>query len=340
MLGAAAGAPRQLRLGRVPDMTIRQFLGIVELRTKIVSLAGLVTGSLVALRLAGPGGQGIAWPALGLMWAASLAVDMGTTAFNSFFGYWDGSDSRRFNRERDKVLVHAAVAPASALLAALVLYLLAGGLGILLCLRIGWWLLPVGMACMLVGFAYNGGPLPIARTPFGELFAGGFLGWVLPVLTALVALGAQPGRTVPGCAGWLGPLPLPGDRLALAALPGFLSVAAILAVNNSCDAQGDRLAGRRTLAILIGPRAARWLIPALGLLAWLAAAANCLGGLLSPWCLAILLGGLALSLPGWRALDRRGYSHAAKGPAMGGISRLFGIFSLSVALSLILSLAL
>ena len=32
-----------------------------------------------------------------------------------------------------------------------------------------WWLAAVGLICMLIGYLYTGGPIPISSTPFGEL---------------------------------------------------------------------------------------------------------------------------------------------------------------------------
>ena len=39
-----------------------------------------------------------------------------------------------------------------------------------------FWLLPIGLVCMAVGYLYTGGPFPISWTPFGELFSGVFMG--------------------------------------------------------------------------------------------------------------------------------------------------------------------
>ena len=299
-------------------MTLRDFLNIVEIRTKLVSLSGLLIGSLAGPLLGGH----FSWLAAGLMWPAALAIDMGTTAFNSFFGWWDGSDDRRFNRESDKVLVHAGVAPGLALLIGLALYGLAGVLGLALCSLVGWWLLPVGLLCLTVGFAYNGGPWPLSHTPLGELFAGGFLGLLLPLLTMLVV--GAPDAKLPA--------------MLLLALPSGLMVASILTVNNSCDIEGDRQAGRLTLSILIGRPAARWLIPVLGLGAWLLAAANCFWGNLNPWSLPVILGGAMICLPRYYQLDHRNYNHHTKGASMAGISQIFLIYSLSLILSLGISL--
>jgi 1,4-dihydroxy-2-naphthoate octaprenyltransferase len=306
-------------------MSLRQFLDIVEIRTKIVSLSGLTIGSLGAWLLA----DSFVWPAALLMWPAALAVDMGTTAFNTFFGYWDGSDDRRHNQERDKVLVHEGVAPAKALLAALVLWAFAAVLGLVLGALAGWWIVAAGALCLLVGFAYNAGPLPLSRSPFGELFAGGFLGWVLPIVTMLAVSGRSPLDS-----GGAALLP----AMALLALPSFLLVASILTVNNTCDIEGDREAGRLTLSILIGRRAAARLVPALGLAGWAAAGANCLAGTLSPWGLVPLAAAGLAAAPVWRGMARRGYSHRTKGPNMGAVGRVFRLYSLGYATAIALTL--
>lgn len=313
--------------GYIQAMTLRHFLGIIELRTKIVSLSGLLIGSLGAFLLA----PTFSWPAAALMWLAALAVDMGTTAFNTFFGYWDGSDDRRHNREHDKVLVHDGVAPGKALLVALGLYALAIVLGMVLAATAGWWIVAAGATCLAVGFLYNGGPRPLSHTPLGELFAGGFLGWVLPVLTMLVAGGLSPLEPA-------GAVLLP--RMALLALPSFLLVASILTVNNTCDIEGDREAGRHTLSILLGRPAAARLIPILGAAGWAAAAAAGLSGTLSHWSLAPQALAALAAVPVYRRMLRRGFTHATKGPSMGSISRIFQLFTLGQTAALVLSLLL
>lgn len=253
-----------------------------------------------------------------LVLVAALAVDMGTTAFNSFFDYYNGTDNRTFNREADKIIVHKQAAPGLAFVTGAGLFLIAGALGLMIGLMTSWWVIVGGAISMAVGFFYTGGPAPISRGPFGEVFAGGFLGLVFFLLVVFIQTGAL----------------TPADLLA--ALPSTLMIAGILTVNNTCDLEGDTAAGRRTLSILLGKKLSSALIPAWGFLTL--ASLGCLAwfNYLPLWSLLPLAAAAGLSVPVYRSLFRRGFSHATKGPSMGGISRIFLLFSLGMAGALVL----
>jgi 1,4-dihydroxy-2-naphthoate octaprenyltransferase len=297
-------------------MTLRDFFAVVEIRTKVVSLSSFTLGTLYALWSAG---RFSAVRAV-LMLAATLAVDMGTTAWNTYFDYLRGTDDPRFNREDDKVLVHGGVAPGTAFVASAGLFGLAVVLGLALSVLAGWWIAAAGAVCMLAGFLYNAGPLPISRTPFGEVFAGGFLGTAL----FLIAWGVQ-----------ALPAPTPGAAQAAAALlasmPSFLFIASILTVNNTCDIEGDRASGRRTLSILLGRGTGEILVYLFGFLAC--------GGLvvlaffrILPWSAgAAGLLTAAFAAAEYRRMYRRGFSHGSKGPSMKSIVRIFSVYSFCYA---------
>lgn len=244
------------------------------------------------------------------MFLAVLLVDMGTTAFNNFFDFLRGTDVTDFNVEENKVLVHQRVAPGWALVVALSCFLLAAGLGIWIALLRGWWIIPVGALSMLVGYLYTGGPRPLSTTPVGELFAGGFLGMVLFLLSAAV-------QTAPGES-------LLDWRVFLGGLPQFLTVAAILAVNNTCDREGDAEAGRRTFAVLFGTAAGEACIYLAIAGAHLALALLIVfGPLPSPAWAVVGLSSL-YALIALIRMHRRGYSFRTKGPNMIGILKLYG----------------
>ena len=104
----------------------------------------------------------------------------------------------------------------------------------------GWPIFILGILSILSGWAYTGGPLPIAYTPLGELFVVTFFG-----------VGAVCG-TYWLCAAYLSSAALEAG-LAL----GFLA-GAVLLVNNYRDAEADARVGRKTLAIMAGPQVTIW----------------------------------------------------------------------------------
>lgn len=297
-------------------MTVTDFARIVEIRTKIISLSAFLIGTLFAAYHA----DRLSWPLLLLMLAATLAVDMGTTGFNSYFDYRSGVDNKRFNRERDKVLVHRGIGPHVALGISAALFGIAVVLGLLIGYLVGWEIIFVGAACMAVGFLYNGGPYPISRTPFGELFAGGFLGLVLVALAYYVQT-----QTL-------------DIAIILLGLPSFFLVASILTVNNTCDLEGDRAAGRRTLSILLGRRGGEGAIYLLGTAAYAVAALTAVIGYLPRFALLPLALSALPVVAEYRTMHRRGYSHDTKGASMGSISRVFTLYTIAIVVSLAVGL--
>ncbi|NCC64706.1 MAG: prenyltransferase [Spirochaetia bacterium] len=219
-------------------MTQYQFFRIVEMRTKIISMGTFFAALVYAFNLQGT----IMLERAIIMLFATLCVDMGTTGFNTFFDYYHGVDNKEYTKEQEKVLVHEDVKPAYALFVSLALFGLAALLGLYLAYLTSYGLIIVGSLCMLVGFFYTAGPLPISRTPFGELFAGAFLGSILFLITLYT-------QDVPLNVGTV-----------LVSMPFLLLIAMILSVNNGCDRIGDQASGRRTLAILLGQRGAYILI--------------------------------------------------------------------------------
>ena len=287
-----------------------RFLRIVEIRTKVVSVSALLIGTAFAVWYSGAFDATV----FVLMALATLLVDMGTTAFNSYFDFTGGVDSATHNREGDKVLVHEkGVHPLQAFLIGAACFLLAMPIGLAIGFLVGWEIIFVGAACMAVGYLYNGGPLPLSRTPLGELFAGGFLGGVLVLLSYYVQT-----RTL-DTAG------------VLISLPSLLMVASILTVNNTCDVVGDTEAGRKTLSIVFGPAVGEAIVYALGALSLLLLAGYSVAGLLPtvPGLVAVA----AVTPPiviQYRRMHRRGFSHDTKGPSMGAILLVFKLYTIAV----------
>ncbi len=294
-------------------MTFIQFNRIVEIRTKIISMGTFLCGSLFALATE----QAWSWSRFLVMGFAVLFVDMGTTGFNSYFDFINGTDQKQYNLERDKVLVHEGVKASTALTISLIMFSLAALLGLLLAHWTSYWLVVVGGASMLVGFLYTGGPLPISRTPFGELFAGGFLGSLLFVLSYYVQ-----SLTF-------------GYQIIVVSLPQLILIGEILMVNNSCDRIADEIAGRRTLAILLGEKRALWANRLFLTLAFLIQLTLALVGYIPTITIAFTLLGAFLAFLVWRKMEKHGFSLETKGASMGGISKIYLIHCAFLAIALL-----
>jgi 1,4-dihydroxy-2-naphthoate octaprenyltransferase len=216
------------------------------------------------------------------------------------------------------VLVHGRVDPRIALWIAWTAFGVAGAFGLLLGARVGWEVVGVGVACMVVAYFYSGGPRPIAATPLGELFAGGFLGLLLVGLSAYVQTRDAS-----------------SDAL-LVGLPSALVIADILTVNNTCDIRGDAAAGRTTLSILLGERQAHALITTLVACAYALAFALAAVRVLPLVTIAPLAAGAAFAARTLQRMHRRGYDHRTKPPSMAGISQIFLAYTGAVLAGILL----
>lgn len=109
---------------------------------------------------------------------------------------------------------------------------LAGVLAVVLSGR--WWFLAVGAAAVAAAWFYTGGKRPYGYAGFGEVFVFVFFGVVATAGTLWLQTDGQALETWFASAG-----------------VGFFAVAVLIA-NNVRDIEGDRAAGKRTLAVIIG----------------------------------------------------------------------------------------
>ncbi|HEY5927013.1 MAG TPA: 1,4-dihydroxy-2-naphthoate polyprenyltransferase, partial [Kofleriaceae bacterium] len=110
--------------------------------------------------------------------------------------------------------------------------------GVYLTATVGWPIVAIGIASIIAGIAYTGGPYPLGYHGLGDIFVLAFFGFVAVCGTAFVQLGH-----VPGLALW-------------ASLPVGALATAIIVVNNLRDRATDARAGKRTLAVRLGRRGA------------------------------------------------------------------------------------
>lgn len=170
--------------------------------------------------------------ALAMVLCATL-IQIATNLFNEYYDYKNGLDTEE-SVGIGGAIVHDGVSPKSILVSALAIYGICGLLGIYLAYASSWALIPIGGICLIIGYCYTGGPFPISRSPFGELFAGTLMGTGY----FLISYFTQTGHVT-----WL--------AFAMSLPLNFL-IGLLLTANSLRDRVADAANGRKTLAILLG----------------------------------------------------------------------------------------
>ncbi|RLQ91801.1 1,4-dihydroxy-2-naphthoate polyprenyltransferase [Planomicrobium sp. Y74] len=233
--------------------------------TLTASFAPVFLGTMIAIR-----NTQIDWGLFTAMLIASLLIQAATNMFNEYYDFARGLDNEK-SVGIGGAIVRNGVKPKTVLGLAFLLYGIAGILGIYICMQTSWWLLVVGGIAMMVGFLYTGGPYPIAYTPFGELFSGLFMGFLIVIIAFYIQTGT-----------------VSIDAILLS-IPSTLLVAAIMMSNNIRDIVGDAASGRKTLAILAGRPAAVNILLSFFVLSYAWIAGLVLLGMITPWALLVFI---------------------------------------------------
>lgn len=168
-----------------------------------------------------------------IMVLCSALIQIATNLFNEYFDYKNGLDTEE-SVGIGGAIVREGFSPRSILLAAFAIYGICCLLGIVLAINSSLWLLAIGGICLIIGYCYTGGPYPISRTPYGELFAGFIFGSGF----SMIAYFTQTGHVT---------------LFSFAiSLPLVMLIGLLLTANSLRDRVADKANGRRTLAIILG----------------------------------------------------------------------------------------
>lgn len=233
--------------------------------TLTASFAPVFLGTMIAINY-----TDIHWGLFLAMLIASLLIQAATNMFNEYYDFARGLDNEK-SVGIGGAIVRNGVKPKTVLSLALFLYLIAAVIGIWICSQTSWWLLVVGGAAMAIGYLYTGGPYPIAYTPFGELFSGVVMGYLIVIIAFYIQTMSV---TV---------------EASLLAVPSTLLVAAIMMTNNIRDMVGDAASGRKTLVILAGRPAGVAILASFFAISYLWILALVIFNDLTPWTLLVFL---------------------------------------------------
>ncbi|MEA3510984.1 MAG: 1,4-dihydroxy-2-naphthoate polyprenyltransferase [Actinomycetota bacterium] len=209
------------------------------LASRPATLPAAAAPVIVGSALAGAAGA-FRWDAFVVILFAALAIQVGVNFANDLADAEKGADT--------EARIGPTRAVATGLLSAgqmkggiMIAFGLAAVAGTYLIWLAGWVILAIGVVSIIAALGYTNGPIPYGYYGLGELFVFIFFGLVATVGTRYVY-----DQTAPVDA-WVSGIAM-----------GLLA-AAILVANNVRDSDTDRTAGKRTLAVILGRRPARWL---------------------------------------------------------------------------------
>ncbi|HLT29001.1 MAG TPA: 1,4-dihydroxy-2-naphthoate polyprenyltransferase [Myxococcaceae bacterium] len=292
-----------------PRPTLGTWLLALRPKTLSAAVAPVAVGTALSFA-AGSWRPGVALVTL----LCAVLIQIGTNLTNDYFDFKKGADTEeRLGPQR--VTQSGLIAPGTVFAGALTTFGLAFLIGLSLIWIGGWPIAVIGVASLLAGYAYTGGPFPLAYNGLGDVFVLVFFGPVAVCGTVWLQAGAI------GPAAWIA-------SLAMGA-----SGTAILVVNNLRDATTDAKANKRTLIVRFGERAGRAEYVLTLLISFAVPIVLWALALSGAWVMLPLLA-LPLCVPPLRrVLHDQG---RALNPALGETARFQMVFSLLLALGIAL----
>ncbi|MFJ8255658.1 1,4-dihydroxy-2-naphthoate polyprenyltransferase [Peribacillus asahii] len=238
---------------------------LIRPHTLTAAFVPVLLGTIIAL-IEG----NVNWLLFTAMMVASILIQAATNLFNEYYDFKRGLDTEDSIGIGGGIVRHG-MTPKLIMTLALTMYAVSIGIGFYICAVSSWWLAAVGLICMLVGYLYTGGPLPISSTPFGELFSGLFMGCFI----ILIAFFIQTGYV--------------STLAILVSVPSGILVGLINMSNNLRDHDGDKANGRKTLPIVLGRKKAIIFMAIMFAVSYLWLIGLVLAGTVSAWILLAFL---------------------------------------------------
>lgn len=258
--------------------TAAQWIQGARLRTLPAAIAPILIGTAAAYELD-------SFKPLNAVLAAlvALLLQIGVNYANDYSDGIRGTDDDRVGPLR--LVGSGAAQPEHVKIAAFAAFALAMACGLALVIMTqSWWLILVGLGCVLAAWGYTGGKNPYGYLGLGDLFVFVFFGLVATLGTTYTQAGQ---------------ISLPA---VIGAVGTGLIASALLMANNVRDIPTDTQAGKKTLAVRLGDRHAREsyvLMLALAILLVLILAPT------RPWMLVVLLVIPACLMPAWLMINGR-----------------------------------
>ena len=204
------------------------------LASRPATLTAALVPVLVGTAVAQASGGLRVGPALAALFGAFM-IQIATNFANDVFDHEKGADTHE-RLGPTRAVQSGLLTGAQVRLGMLATIALAVIAGLYLTSVGGWPIVVIGVASVLSGLAYTGGPYPLGYHGLGDVFVMIFFGFVAVCGTVFVQMGSVP------VLAWLCSVPV-----------GAIATA-VLVVNNVRDRETDVKAGKRTLAVRFGRR--------------------------------------------------------------------------------------
>ncbi|BCW79970.1 MULTISPECIES: 1,4-dihydroxy-2-naphthoate polyprenyltransferase [Micrococcaceae] len=258
--------------------TAAQWIQGARLRTLPAAIAPVLIGTAAAYEM-----DSFLLPNAILAALVALLLQVGVNFANDYSDGIRGTDDDRVGPLR--LVGSGAAKPEHVKWAAFGAFALAMVFGlVLVVLTQAWWLILVGLGCVMAAWGYTGGKNPYGYMGLGDLFVFVFFGLVATLGTTFTQAGHISLSAVIGAIG-----------------TGLIATALLMA-NNVRDIPTDMQAGKKTLAVRLGDKHAREsyvLMLAVAILLVVILAPG------RPWILIVLLLIPACLMPAWLMINGR-----------------------------------
>lgn len=243
--------------------------------------------------------------------AFALMMQVAANFINDLYDYLKGTD-REDRLGPERACAQGWISPRAMRVGIVVTVVLACSVGLCLLAYGGWWLVWIGVACVVFAFLYT---TLLSYCGLGDLLVWAFFG-VVPVCGTYYV---QAGHLTPAV-GWV---------CAACAL----SVDTLLVVNNYRDRDTDRVAGKRTLIVVLGERFGSLFYLLQGVSAYACCAALAVYG--HRWAAVLPLLYLVAHVRAWREMVRI-HQGRALNRLIGGTSRNMLLLAALLSVALLL----
>ncbi|MBE6053264.1 MAG: 1,4-dihydroxy-2-naphthoate polyprenyltransferase [Clostridium sartagoforme] len=232
-------------------MNIVSFLKLVEIQTKVASVIPFLLGTFYTLYRY----DNFNIKNAIIMFASMIIFDMTTTAINNYMDYAKAVKKEGYGYETHNAIVKYNLNPILVKLTIYIMLSLATFLGLLLVKNTNIIVLLVGAVSFVIGITYSFGPIPISRTPFGEILSGLAMGFIITFLAIYIHIFDL--KILSISFSNLNNVSINLNIVELIyifiiSLPLIMGIANIMLANNICDIEDDIVNKRYTLPIYIG----------------------------------------------------------------------------------------